>query len=354
MRPKIALDYRPALLSRAGIGRVTRELARALAARDDVEVHLFAHSLAPARVPCAVPAGARLHRLPIPGRTLPVLARLGLFAERLAGGAALFHWTDYVHPPVGGAKVVLTVHDLAFVRDASWHGPAAATLGDRTRAAIARADAVVVPSQATAADVRAFAPDVRALQVIPFGADHVPAGPRPPHPLGGRPYALCLGTLEPRKNHAALLRAWRLLPADRPLLVVVGGIGWQCDDVVAALRAAVADGVAVWHADCADAAMWTWLRNAELLVYPSLWEGFGLPPLEALAAGVRVVVNDTPVLRETLGDAAAFVDATDPEALAAGVRTALAAPARAGARPRLPTWRQCAADHAALYREMLA
>ncbi|MGB3968940.1 MAG: glycosyltransferase, partial [Planctomycetota bacterium] len=144
----IALDYRPALLSAAGIGRATRELARALGSRPDLDLHLFAHSLARAQVAAADVRGAHLHRLPIPGRSLRTLARLGLAADRLAGSPRVFHWTDYVHAPVARAKVVLTVHDLAFVRDERWHGANAAVLRERTARAIAAAAAVVVPSRA--------------------------------------------------------------------------------------------------------------------------------------------------------------------------------------------------------------
>ena len=107
----IAIDYRPALLSRAGIGRATRELSRALSDCNDLQVHLFGHSVAPAKVPVRLPDAARLHRLPIPGRSLPLLRRLGLGADRLAGSAKVFHWTDYVQPPVCDARTILTVHD---------------------------------------------------------------------------------------------------------------------------------------------------------------------------------------------------------------------------------------------------
>ena len=262
MRPKVALDYRPALLSPAGIGRAARELARALAARGDVELHLFAHSLAHAAVACVPPPGARLHRWPIPGRSLPLLRRLGLGADRLAGGASVFHWTDYVQPPVSRAKVVLTVHDLAFVRNPAWHGTSAATLRERTQLAIARASAVIVPSQATAADLRSFAPTAR-VHVVPFGADHVRSAPESPHPLRGRRYVLCLGTIEPRKNHLALLQAWSELRGERPLLVVIGRIGWACDGEVAALREATGSGVAEWRPDVDDDAVWPLLEHAE-------------------------------------------------------------------------------------------
>lgn len=356
MRLPIALDYRPAVLSRSGIGRAVRELARALAARDDVDVRLFAHSLAPARTAVELPPGAHLRRLPIPGRALPALQRLGLGADRLVGGARVFHWTDYVHPPVSTARVVLTVHDLAFVREPAWHGADAPLLRARTAAAIAAAAAVVAPSQATAADVRAFAPAVRRLAVIPFGVDHAPT---PALPTGD--FVLCLGTVEPRKNHRALLAAWPLLPTPRPRLVLVGRQGWESAEVAAELRAAEAAGWLQWLRDADDATTWDLLRRARALAFPSLWEGFGFPPLEAMAAGVPAVAHDCAPMRE-LGDGVfAFADARDPQQLAAALLRALHdAPFRAHAAAAGPQraaafrWAACAAAHAALYREVAA
>ena len=355
----IAIDYRPALLSRAGIGRATRELARALSERGDVQVHLFGHSLARAQVPARTPAAATLHRAPIPGRALPLLRRLGLGADVLAGGAPLFHWTDYVQPPLSSAAPVLTVHDLAFVRDASWHGADAAPLRDRTAEAIAAARALAAPTEATAADVRAFAPDAPQVRVIPWGADHVPT-----HPLErvhDGDYALCVGTVEPRKNHRALLQAWRRLPPSRPTLVVVGAKGWECDDAVEDLVRAERDGVAVWRRDATDRELWALLQHAKLLAYPALWEGFGFPPVEAMAMGVPVVAHDTPPLREVGGDAPRFADATDADALTAALAATLfdddvrARCVRAGrARAADFTWRRCAEQHLELYHEVLA
>jgi glycosyltransferase involved in cell wall biosynthesis len=359
MRLPIAIDYRPALLSVAGIGRAARELARALAQRTDVELHLFAHSFARARVAIDVPAGASLHRWPLPGRGLRALARLGLPADRLAGRVRAFHWIDYVQAPLGRARAVLTVHDLAFVRDAAWHGANTAVLRERTRAAIAAAAAVVVPSHATAADLRAFAPGAPPARVVPFGADHVPANaPRPTRDAG---CVLCVGTIEPRKNHLGLLRAWRLLRAPRPPLVVVGRIGWQCDEIVRELRAASAEGLLAWRERADDAELWSLLAHAKALVYPSLWEGFGFPPLEAMQLGVPVVAHDCAALREFGDGACAFADAAVPEALADAIARVLGddgarARAIAAGRERAAalTWRRCAAEHAAIYREVTA
>jgi len=354
----IALDYRPALLSRAGIGRATRELSRALADCDDLAVHLFGHSLARAKVTTTTPKGAHLHRLPIPGRSLPLLRRLGLGADRLAGRPEVFHWTDYVQPPVSTARTVLTVHDLAFVRDASWHGDQAAELQQRTRAAIAAADALIVPSTTTANDVQAFAPDAPPTRVIPFGADHVPTT-RPNDPLDGRPFALTIGTIEPRKNHQALLAAWRKLPEPRPLLVVVGAIGWACDDIVRDLEAAEQEGLVQWRRHCDDEELWALLQHAQLLAYPSLWEGFGFPPLEAMALGVPVVAHHSDPLRELSDDALTLTDATDIDALTAALERTLndkqhrAACIAAGhKRAQSFVWRECAQAHADFYREI--
>jgi alpha-1,3-rhamnosyl/mannosyltransferase len=354
----IALDYRPALLSPAGIGRATRELAAALAERDDVVVHLFAHSVARARCTVELPPRAHLHRLPIPGRSLPWLSRAGLGADRLAGGVPVFHWTDYVQPPLCRARAVLTVHDLAFVRDPTWHGANAAVLRERTRNAVERAAAIVVPSATTAIDLRAFAPTARNVHVVPFGADHV-VTPKTTAPV--EPYVLCVGTIEPRKNHLGLLAAWRLLPAPRPQLVVVGRLGWECAAIELELRAAIAAGGVTWYRHADDTRLWSLLAGARLLVYPSHWEGFGFPPLEAMQLGVPVVANDCAPLRELGDDAFVFTEARDPDALANAIARLLHDPAlrqraiTAGrARAAAFRWRDCAAAHAAIYREVAA
>ncbi|MEC8651483.1 MAG: glycosyltransferase family 1 protein [Planctomycetota bacterium] len=355
----IAIDYRPALLSRAGIGRATRELAKSLAAIEDVRLHLFGHSLARARVTCPPPPRARLHRAPIPGRALPLLRRIGVGADTLAGRAPLFHWTDYVQPPVRAAKTALTVHDLAFVRDPRWHGEEAGPLRERTAQAIAAATALITPTETTAADVRAFAPEAPTPRVIPWGADHVPEETLPRACDGD--YALCVGTIEPRKNHLALLEAWRRLPPSRPQLVIIGAVGWECEDAVAALTRAEQDGVAVWRRDAGDLELWSLLQHARLLAYPALWEGFGFPPLEAMALGVPVVAHDTPALREVGDEGPCFADATDVDALTDALAAALfdedarARHVRAGRkRARDFTWRRCAEQHRDLYREVCA
>ncbi len=354
---RVALDYRPALLTSSGIGRAVRELAAALAARAELEVHLYGHGLARARV-LAAPDNARLHRLPVPGRSLPWLARIGMGADRLCGRPAVFHWTDYVQPPVNDATPVLTVHDLAFAEDETLHGRRQSRiLLARTRLAASRAALILTPTQATARAVEThLGIETSRIRVIPFGADHVPAAKHGAHPLGGADYVLQVGTLEPRKNHLRLLRAWRQLPPPRPRLVVIGRPGWLCDDIVRALRGTHKEGVR-WIPSADDATLWRYMAHARALVYPSLLEGFGFPPIEAMALGVPVLAADIAALREVLGEAAVFAAPTDIDALRDGLervvgdeaqrRTCVAA---GRVRARAYAWDECARAHAAAYR----
>ncbi len=360
---RLGLDYRPALLTSTGIGRSVRELSRALASEPGLDVRLFGHSLARARHQLAVPDGATLHRLPIPGRSMPALARLGVDAGRLSGGVRLFHWTDYIHPPVRGARTVLTLHDVAFAEDRSFHGKAQTEmLLNGCRKAVAQADLIVTPTKATAtAAHKHLGIDEARLRVVPFGCDHVPdSADVCGHPLGGRPYILVLGTIEPRKTHLRLLQAWQGLREPRPMLMILGKPGWECDAIVAAIEAAVQTGEVVWQRTASDAQVFRYLAHARLLAYPSQLEGFGFPPLEAFALGTLVLAGDTPALREVLDDAACFSDPEDQNAIAAALKRLLVDKElrarlrqRASQRVKQFTWRSCARQHASLYREVV-
>jgi alpha-1,3-rhamnosyl/mannosyltransferase len=356
----VGLDYRPALLGTSGIPRAVRELARALAARADLDLHLFGHAFARRRTPEAPPPRASLHRTRLPGRALPWLARCGIDAARLCGGPRIFHWTDFVFPPVGPrTAVVMTLHDCAFAVDPDYHGAGSATLLARTRAAVGRADLVVCPTRATADDAVAHLGLAAArLRVIPFGADHG-AEPDPRPPFDGAPFVLMLGTIEPRKNHLRALAAWRALGPGRPGLVVVGRPGWNCEAEVAALRDAVArDGVR-WLAAADEPTVATLVAHARALLYPSLLEGFGFPPLEALRRGVPVVGGDTPALREVGGEAVVWCDPTAVDAIRAALLRALEdaddPELRRARRARAAgfRWAGTAAAHADAYRGLL-
>jgi len=356
MSLRVGIDYRPALLQSAGIGRCVRELCRALAGIEGLNLQLFGHSFARTRRPDPLPPGARLHRLPIPGRSLPLLARCGLDASGLAGRAEVFHWTDYVHPPVSSAGRVLTIHDLAMAHDRRFHGSATALMLSRCRETATQSAQVICPTRATAEQVQAefHLPDEK-LSVIPFGCDHVaPTGTE--RPLEGD-YITMVGTIEPRKNHHNLLRAYQGLPTPRPRLLVLGRRGWECDEVVAALRST--QGV-TWIEDATDDQVMRYVEHAVALVYPSFLEGFGFPPLEAMALGTPVLAGDTPALREVLGSAAAYCDPHDVESIHHQLQSILNDPslredlgARGSRQASRYSWAQCAQAHADVYQQVL-
>jgi len=332
---RIGLDYRPALFSRTGIARAVRELARAMAVeapRRNCRLALFGHGFK--RPLDDAPRPTALRRSRIPGRALPALAALGLDAARLVGGADLFHWTDYVYPPVSRrrVRVVQTVHDLAFLEDERFHGDETPKLADRFRAAVARADLLICPSQATRSAIARLVPGATNVAVIPFGVDHVPnadaergrrlAADR----LGSNArYMITVGTFEPRKNHDALLDSLCLLAAaGRPVpLVCVGAAGWQTEAVTARIAGRGLPFPCVHSGEVGDREMFDLVAGAALLAYPSSLEGFGFPPLEALELGVPVLVGSCAALHEHVGDAGVFVAGRDPRDIAHGIERLL-------------------------------
>jgi glycosyltransferase involved in cell wall biosynthesis len=176
-------------------------------------------------------------------------------------------------------------------------------------------DVVFANSRATAADL------VSLLGMEPERIVHAPPGLEPGlSPEGwtahlGGPAILGLGTIEPRKNLARLVEAWRLLDGELGL-TLVGGEGWGDRPDLADPR--------IRRLGYVDGDLGSLYRGAAVLVYPSLYEGFGMPVVEAMACGTPVVASAHPSLDEACGDAAVRVDPLDPEAIAAGVRDAVA------------------------------
>ncbi|MGH7163164.1 MAG: glycosyltransferase family 4 protein, partial [Planctomycetota bacterium] len=239
------------------------------------------------------------------------------------------------------------------------HTPRAAhALASVARRAVRRCAACLVPSEATRRDAEELLrlPRDRVF-VTPLGV-----GPefflRNGTPKSSRPYLLAVGTLEPRKNYPRLIRAFRRVAARRPGLElrIAGKRGWLCDDVVEACGGPVR---LVGH--LGEEELREQLAGATAVLYPSLREGFGLPVLEALAAGAPVLTSDRSPLRELAGDAALLVDPESEEAIAAGIerlvedeslRAALGA--RGPARARGYTWEACAAATLKAYEAVLS
>lgn len=219
-----------------------------------------------------------------------------------------------------GCPTVITVHDLAIYRNAGWF-PGGQPLSTRfvIPRSLARADVLVAVSNSTADDIEdLFGIKASSIDVVPHGVssqfrpmsreDLAIARARLQLP---ERFILFVGTIEPRKNLETLLDAWAML-SDRPDLVIVGAWGWNYEPIKERLGRL---GDAVHHIEGLDPAELPAVYNlARVLAHPAWYEGFGLPPLEAMASGTPVVVSDRSSLPEVVGDAGLIVAADDPEA----------------------------------------
>ena len=332
---RVVLDATPLLGPRTGVGRYVENLVRELAALGTLDVVATAFTLRGAgALPAAVPPAVRVRHRPAPARALQAAwDRLDLPpVEWLAGRADVVHGTNFVLPPLRRATGVLTIHDLSYLRYPET--VAAASLRYRTLVprGLRRAAVVLTPSHAVADEVRAeYALGDRVvatpLGVDPAWFDAVPFAPAELAARGLPPrYLLFVGSVEPRKGLPALLAALRELHAedrDTPPLVLAGPPGWGPALETAALPAGAV--VSAGYLESAD--LRRLVAGAALLAFPSRYEGFGLPPLEAFATGVPVVASDLPVVREVTGSLATLVPVGDVPALAGALAKVLAGPA---------------------------
>jgi len=276
---------------------------------------------------------------------------------RKAPPASVVHQSYYpVLNRTAGLPRVTTVHDMESERGASSSGRRLRSA--LKRRAVARADAIVAVSHATKADLMETwaIPEAR-IQVIGHGAPRLPP-PSKTEPRLPPDYCLFVGRRAGYKNFATLVRALADLPSpSRPALVAVGGGAFTAEEQ--ALIAQLGLTGQVHQISGGDAFLATAYAQARCLVYPSRFEGFGLPLLEAMTLGTPVLCSDIPVFREVAGEAALFCDTREPEALAAALSALLddeieqdrlrAAGTR---RAAAFTWQACAEAHRALYARL--
>lgn len=303
-----------------GIGTYVRELAPALSAADpELEVRLFHARFPEGPPPERWMRDHWVEEIPATIKALyPQWNLLGRPAlpEGLASTDVLHATNHAAIPPAGtNQALVVTVHDLAFERFPELF-PRAWRLLFKTglRAAVRRADAIVTPSRSTAEDLisRTRARPER-IHVVPLAAS-LPAGDEEPSAVRARlkvpdRYVLFVGTLEPRKNLVTLIRAYRRVAGRgaRHALVLAGPMGWGSTELLRELALGGPGEVILTGSMPAGDLDALW-RDAAVFVYPSIYEGFGLPPLEAMKRGVPVVCSTASSLPEVVGDAALGVE----------------------------------------------
>jgi len=372
---RVAFNATALLSPRTGLGQYAFELASRLRADDAIDAAFF-YGLAWSRE-------VRAEALPAAGTLLPALRRWvpGSYAMRQflqarrfgagtrGAGFDLYHEPNFLPLPFDGPTVT-TVHDLSWLRFPQAHPP------ERVRAMNARFEPGLRRSRLLLTDsefvrqevIDTFGVAPERVVTIGLGASAVfqPMGAQDTAAvmqrlgLTHRGYLLAVGTLEPRKNLVSALRAYAGLPAairERVPLVLAGMSGWRTEALEREMAPLVASGRVRWTGYLAREDLACLLAGATALVCPSLYEGFGLPPLEAMACGVPAVVSDAGSLPEVVGDSGLQVQALDVDALREAMRrmvedTALrdALGQRALARSRQFSWERCAQETVAAYR----
>jgi glycosyltransferase involved in cell wall biosynthesis len=320
---KILIDYRPALRARTGVGEYIHELVRAYTATHDDEVGIFTSSWKDR----PAPGTARELRARVVDRRVPVRLLNYLWhrlewppIERVAGPADVVHAAHPLMIPARTAARIVTIHDLFFLTNpqqtrAEIRRDYAALAGDHAR----RAEAVVTSSHYTKAlIVSRLRVDADRVYTCPFGAPRWNALGRGPHvPRGG--YLLFVGTLEPRKNLGTLLDGYthllRMLP-DAPRLVIAGRATADARPWLARMSAGPLQGRVEHIGYFPNERREALYAGARALVMPSLDEGFGIPALEAMSAGVPVIASNRGSLPEVVGEGGTLLDAMDAEGFA--------------------------------------
>ena len=357
---RVALDYRPALTNREGIGRYARELVRALVELGHgPELGLFGWTLAPSRASRAelglVGGGARVSRLRFPSRWFPRFAALtGRGAEDFCGGAELWHHTQPSLLPVRKAREVATIFDCIYTRPNGFlSDEAAASMSASARCQIERSRLVLVPSEFVKDElVLGFGIDPERVVVTLLGCDHALREPALPRSVDADETLLTVSRVDRRKNHVRMLRAFEIVARARPgaRWIVAGPAGHGAEDFEAALADSPARARVEWLRFVPEPELGALHARARLFWFTSLDEGFGLPPLEAMARGLPTISSTRASLPEVLGQGALLLDPEDVEALARETLALFAdrgradeLAARGKARAAELSWQSCAA-----------
>ncbi len=381
-RLSVAFDATPLLGTRTGVGAFCAGALSSLGAMENLDVAAFAVSWRRrGGIVAHLPKGVEALDRPIPARPVHLswrwLSRPPI--EWWTGAVDVVHGTNFVVPPTRKAGRVVTVHDLTTVRfpqlcdaatrvfptlvrnairQGAWvHTPSEFVAGEvveilgadpaRVRAVHHGVPAAEEPSALSAPDDRLSAPEPITLS-LPDGPFALPEGR----------FILTLGTIEPRKDHPGLVKAFDMVAGSHPdvTLVVAGPGGWGVDALNDAVESSPFKERILRLGYVSPGDRTRLMRRARVFAYPSVYEGFGLPPLEAMIAGVPVVATAAGAVPEIAGDGALLVPVGDATAFAEALSSAIdddrrreELVERGRMRVRSFTWEKCAAGLAELY-----
>jgi len=372
---RIGFDISPITPTRTGVGTFCYYLLKHLV-REGADCAFAGFSSGRSQVELGALGDVVSRRhVPVPTRVLyAVWTAFGVpKVDALLGGVDVYHATNFFLPPTRSARTVVSIYDVSFLAVPALCSPKiVGPFARGVRRFATEADAVLACSEATKTDiVTRLEVDPEKVTVAPGAVDEgfAPVDPDEAKAhVSGRygldgPFLLFVGTLEPRKNVPGLLRAFARLADDVPhTLVLVGPTGWHMDEIETTLETLDLGprvrrlGYVASHAELP-----AFYSAADAFVFPTFYEGFGLPVLEALTCACPVVTSNVSSVPEAAGDAAVYVDPNDVEGIAAGIRRVLedaalreANVARGIEHARKFSWATCARTTLGVYRRLAA
>lgn len=364
------MDIQAAIGQQAGVGRYARELAVHLARQcpDDIELQAFYFDFKRRGLSFDLSGiDARSIRW-MPGRLAQKCWKTLHFPpyDWLAGSADLYHFPNFVRPPLNRGRSLVTIHDVSFLRHPETTEPKnlrylKAEIG-RT---VQSATAIVTDSRFSREEIiECLDTDPDRVHAIHLGLKTEPADAdrveRMRRDYGlDRPYLLFVSTIEPRKNIPFLLEVFERLEAFDGYLVMAGMLGWKCAPIIERMKTSSRSGDIRYIRYVPDEDLQALYAGAEAFVFPSKYEGFGLPPLEAMAQGTPVISSRGGSLPEVLGDAAVLLDLDDPNPWVREVGRVLTdtdhrrtQSQKGRARAARYRWEDTARETLALYRDL--
>lgn len=368
---RIGIDARLTYHQQAGITQYTRNLLTALAQVDQANEYLvFQHR----RHREELVHGPNFRRITLYSPTHNRLEQPALLLELASRRLDLLHSTDFIPPYLTAIPSVITVHDLAFLHWPHFLTEDSASYYGQIDRAVHHARQIIVPSQSTQQDLTAqLGVPAEKIKVIYEAADEGYT----PLPLAQtraemvqkyhlpETFILCVGTIEPRKNIGGLLHAFSHLQKKYGMkevgLVLSGRTGWLYEEVDHTLRDLELTHHVFMLGRVPDVDLHKLYVAAHCLVHPAFYEGFGLPPLEAMACGTPTITSNTSSLPEVVGDAGLTVDPRDWEAMAVAMHRLLTSPdlheelrEKGLQRAGCFSWAKAAQEHLTVYQQVLA
>lgn len=311
---------------------------------------------------------SNLNCLPIPVSISHLLAThaktIGSYFDRYLDSPELIHGTDHIVYPLPHAKKVMSIHDLTFIKYPEFVNSRVKTYCKRVKECLKWTDLILTISESSKQDIIEYL-EVKPekIWVTPLGSRYTKLPQIAPSLEHLKPYILFVSTLEPRKNIKSLITAFNYLKKTQLIehqLVLIGQKGWQYESIFEAIKTSPYQ-QDIHHLDyLTDDQVANFYAQAEVFAYPSIYEGFGLPVLEAMTLGTPVVTSDTSSLPEVTGDAAILIDPHEPLQLAEALLQVISNPQlrqslieKGKERVKLFSWEKTAKETLNAYRTLL-